>query len=289
MLNTYREMIPEVQYGPARKVLEDHVRSVVRRAEEESEKAQKQRRDEAERSLYALAADGALTRENIEAARDDLSPADYWKFLKISMGDDELPTKSDRDSIILLQGMAMNGDSDFQATADQLLREGKITISDYTSRSNEAQQWRKPIMKEVDSILRARTEHSEYNPNPNADNSYIMAHQDFMSWLDSPEGKQSRDDDKIRMAERIGDLYRLNQAETVLSVPAPLNLVGTRKQPDIPATIQRIEAARAAGRLTDEQYRQEMIRIKRLADILAAKAERERESAAGRGTGRGAR
>jgi hypothetical protein len=283
------ETIGDMLSAAEKRALMSAAGSTIRKMEEENSKAQKQRRDDAERNLYALAAEGTLTRENIEAARDDLYPADYWKFLKISQGEESLPKSSDVESVLLLQKKIVNEDSDFQETADQLLREGKITISDYTSRSNEAQQWRKPIMKEADSILRARTEHSEYNPNPNADNSYIMAHQDFMNWLDSPEGKQSKDDDKIRMAERIGDLYRLNQAETVLSVPAPLNLVGTRKQPDIPATIQRIEAARVAGRLTDEQYRQEMIRIKRLADILAAGAKTEREGVAKRGAGRSVR
>jgi hypothetical protein len=243
----------------------------------------KTERDRVEKDFYANAFDGALTREDVEAQRDTLTPEDYNKFLKLTRGEAMLPDKSDPEALILLQRKAINGDADFSETAAGLLRQGRLTNSDYLSRTNEAQQWRKPIMKEADGILRAKTGHSEFNPNPDADNSYIMANQDFMTWLDSDEGKNAKDDDKIKMAERIGNLYRLNQKETVLSVPPPLNLVGTRTEPDIPETARRIEAAKAGGRLTDEQYRQEMIRLKRLADILTARAEQERERAAKRG------
>jgi hypothetical protein len=242
----------------------------------------KKQREASEKDLYTLSLDGKLTREAVEAQRDILSPEGYHKFLKLTRGESRFPDKSDPEALILLQRKAVNGDADFRDTADELLRAGRLTPSDYTRRGNEVQQWRNPAMKEADSILRAKTGHSDFTPNPDAANSYVMAHRDFMDWLDSDEGKKADDNARIKMAERIGDLYRLNAKQSAISVPAPRNLVGTRTQPDIPGTLRKIEAERAAGRLTEERYRQEMIRIKRLADIFQAEAERKQQDAAGR-------
>jgi hypothetical protein len=105
----------------------------------------------------------------------------------------------------------------------------------------------------------------------------------LQEWLDSDEGKKASDDAKLQMATRIGDLYRINSRKTLLSTPVPLFLAGTRTEPDIAATVKKIEAEKQAGRLTETQYKQEMIRIRRMADILAAQAEEESRSRKGSG------
>jgi hypothetical protein len=237
-------------------------------------------REAAAKYLYQLAFEGTLTREPVEFYRDIISPEHYNKFLQFSRGESRLPDKSDPNALILLQRMAMNGDADFQECADELLRQGKLAISDYAGRTNEALQWRKPVMKEVDGILRTGTGYSESSPNPDAADSYNMAHRDFMDWLNSDEGKKADDNATIRMAERIGDVYRFNTAQTRLAVPLPRNLAGTEMRPDIPATLRNIEDERAAGRLTDEQYKREMIRTKRLADSVQAEEDTKKQGAA---------
>jgi hypothetical protein len=175
-----------------------------------------------------------------------------------------LPDKSDPEALIILQRMAINGDTNFQDTADDLLRQGRITNSDYTGRINEAQQWRKPVMKEVDGIIRAKTGYSELNPNPNAGNSYIMAHRDVLEWLDSDKGKNSSDDEKIKMAERIGNIYTLNARQNAIFSYRPLNFVMTDGKPNFDEMYIRTEKDRVSGVLSDEQYKRDLIRIEEM-------------------------
>ena len=232
------------------------------------ENALKVRRASVEKDIYAKAYEKTLTRADVEEARDLLSPEDYFKALKLIEGKTSLPDKSDPEALIFLQRMAVDGDPAIQETADDFLRAGRLTNGDYSKMLNESQQWRKPVIRQADEVLKLKTGYSEMNPNPDAGSSYLMARDDFQTWLDSDEGKKAGDEEKLRMASRVGDNYRIAQAESILAVPVPLFLVGSRTMPDIKATIAATNKARAEGRLTETEYAEQARRIKRMADIL---------------------
>lgn len=93
------------------------------------------------------------------------------------------------------------------------------------------------------------------NPNPASDLSYLQAIQDFDEWLDSEAGQKASDRDRMDMANRIGDNYRIIDLEkNLLGVPVPLFLMGSRTKPDIAGTIEATKAARDSGQLSEEQY-----------------------------------
>ena len=254
------------------KIREEIERQVLAREREQSRFSSAQR-NQVEKNLYSMAHDGQLTRDAVEAARDILSPSEYNKFLNLSDGKSTLPDKSDPEALIALQRMAVNGDSYLQGTADNYLREGKITSGDYSKMLNEGQQWRKPVMQMVDQTLKLKTGYSDMNPTPDAGNSYLMARNDFMEWLDSDAGKQANDDARLRMADMIGNNYRIIQSESLLSIPAPLFLIGTRTNPDIPRSVEATMSAHKRGEISDVQRDESLGRLKRMSDIIARQSE----------------
>ena len=118
------------------------------------EEALQAQRAKVEKDIYVRAYDKKLTREDVEAARDILTPNDYFKALKLIEGEISLPDKSDPEALISLHLMAVKGDPDLLATADDYLRANRITNSDYSTMVDEGQQWQKPAMKQVDETLR---------------------------------------------------------------------------------------------------------------------------------------
>ena len=154
-----------------------------------------------------------------------------------------------------------------------MLRSGKLTIGDYRAAVNEGQQFRDPVIKQAMRDIEKLTGASELNPPAGARESFVNAKRDYLDWLDSDAGKKASDKDRMEMGRTIADQYRIiGTDKTLLTVPLPRNLVGTKTKPDIAASIRKIESEKAAGRLTEEQYRQEMIRIKRIADIVGESA-----------------
>jgi hypothetical protein len=198
-----------------------------------------------------------------------LSPNDYEKWMKEVREGTPPPDHSNPETIINLTRMAVNGDPDLQTVADEELRAGRLTVSDYRAALNEGQQFRDPVIKQGLEEIRLKTGYSEMNPNPDAASSFIQAKKDFLDWLDSPAGKKAGEEDKVRMAGRIADNYRLVQTESLLTAPAPLFLVGSRLAPDIQKTVEATRAAHEAGEITQEEFAEQAVRIKRLADILA--------------------
>jgi hypothetical protein len=241
-------------------------------------------RDEAEKELYEFAFDNKLTREDVEKHRDILTPDDYHKFLKFTRGEYRLPEKSNPEAIIRLTRMAVRGD---QGTADSMLRSGELTIGDYRTAINEGQQFRDPVVKEVMRDIERLTGTSELNPPAGARESFVNAKRDYLDWLDSDAGRKASDKERLEMGCTIAKHYRIvNTEETLFTMPLPLNLVGTKTNPYIKATAKRIEAQYKAGRLNDAQRNEELVRLKRISDLVD---EQERENAENEAARKGGR
>jgi hypothetical protein len=230
---------------------------------------------EAEKELidmrYGVEGSQPFTADEVVARRDLLSPSDYEKYLKDAREGTPPPAHSNPESVIALTRMAVNGDlyEDLQDAVNEELRAGRLTISDHRAALNEGQQFREPVIKRGLEEIRLKTGYSEMNPNPDAASSFIQAKKDFLRWLDSLAGKKASDYDKLKMAEMIADNYRVVELEnSIISVPTPWFWVGSRTAPDIPKTLEATQAALEAGKITREEFAEQAVRIKRLADIL---------------------
>jgi hypothetical protein len=212
--------------------------------------------------------DTPLTVDEVVARRDVLPNADYEKYLKAAREGTPPAEHSNPETIIGLTRMAVNGDADLQSAADDALRAGLLTVPDYRAAVNEGQQFRDPTIKRGLEEIRLKTGYSEMNPNPDAASSFIQAKNDYLGWLDSEAGKKAGDDDRLKMAGRIADNYRLVQTESLLTAPAPLYLSGSRLAPDIQKTIEETRTALEGGNLTQDEFEEQALRIKRIADIL---------------------
>ena len=210
-----------------------------------------------------------LSREDVAAARDHLSPSDFDKYMARARDGVPPPSHSNRDFLIQARALAAGRAPDFQAVLDEGFKAGLLTGPDYNSLSGYDRKARAPIYRQSEEAIRLKTGRSGLPPDPGADLSYLRAMEDFDDWLDSDSGRRASDRDKLEMANRIGDSHRLTSLENNLrSLPAPLFLVGDRTGPDIGATARAARAAYEGGRMSEEQYNEECIRIKRMADIL---------------------
>lgn len=225
-------------------------------------------REVAEKELYAMYYDGSLTRAAVEERRDILPPEFYGKAVGWTTGQGSLPDRSDPEAVITLTRLAVNGDADLMAVADSYLRSGQLTIADYRAAINEGQQFRDPVIKRGLEEIRIRTGYSEMNPNPAAADSYIAAKNDFLAWLDSEAGQKAGTQEKLEMANQIAGNYQLANMNSMITAKVPLYLVGSRTQPDINATIKQTDGAYRAGRLTEQQYQEQLIRIKNLDSLI---------------------
>jgi len=236
------------------------------------EAAMKKAGQEAKKELidmrYGVEGSPPFSGDEVVARRDLLSPGDYEKWLKDAREGTPPPAHSNPETLITLYRMAVNGDPGLNDFADEELRAARLTAPDHRAALNEGQQFRDPAIKRGLEEIRLKTGYSEMNPNPDAASSFIQAKKDFIGWLDSPAGKKADDDGKLKMAGRIADNYRLVQTESLLTAPAPLFLVGSRTAPDIQKTLEATRAALEAGGLTEEEFAEQALRIKRLADIL---------------------
>jgi hypothetical protein len=234
----------------------------------------------AEKDLYNLAFDGKLTREAVEAQRDILSPSDYHKFLKLTQGELSLPDKSNPEAVIEITRMAINGDPDLQDRADEMLRTRGLTVSDYRSALNEGQQFRDPVIKQVMDEICLLTGVSEMNLHKGERESFVNAKGDFLLWLNSEAGENASARERLEMGRRIADRYRIiSTHDALFTLRVPTFLAGLRTEPDIKATVEKTKAEYAAGRLTEEQYKEEAVRIKNIQDILERQRQQIQRSA----------
>ena len=255
-----------------------HIEAMGSRQMALEEREMRRQREAAGKDLYTLSFDGKLTREAVEAQRDVLSAEEYNKFLKLVRGESNLPDKSDPGAIIHLTDMATRGDADLQDTANELLRSGKLTVGDYRAAINEGQQFRDPVVKQVMQDIKDLTGASGINPPEGARESYVNARRDYLDWLASDAGKKASDRDRLDFGRNLANRYRIISAEnTLLTMPLPLNLVGTKTAPDIKGTAAKIEEQHSAGLISDAQRDEELMRLKRMADIIA---QRDRQKAA---------
>jgi hypothetical protein len=268
LLNGNREFVSPLKYAKTLASLQARRDARLNKSLALEERALRKAGESAERDLYSMSFDGRLTREAVEASRDLLTGETYNKFLKLTRGEANLPDKSDRDTVIRLTEMAISADENLSEEAANALREGNLTIPDYRAAINEGQQFRDPVIKRVLQNIKELTGSSEMNPPAGARESYVNAKHDFMAWLDSDAGQKASNKERLEMGDMIANNYRIISTDkTLLTVPLPLFLVGTKTQPDIRATATRTEEAYRSGKIGKEMYEGDMRRIDKLIEI----------------------
>lgn len=265
----YGGRVPPRQLLQMQTMLNKHVN-----ARAKAEDAERKRLgNEAQKDMTTKWYTEGLNMADVVNNRDYLSPADFDKHMARAMNGIDPPSNSDRDFLIEMREKAGRRDPDYQATLDEGFRNLKVTPSDYSSLSTLGEKFREPTLKQAEQIIKLKTGRSEMNPNPAADLSYLQAVADYDAWLDSDAGQKASDKERLDMANRVGDNYRLiNLENNLLGVSAPLFLVGSRTSPDIQATAVATKKALDTGQITPEQYQAEAIRIKRLYEIIQSQA-----------------
>ena len=246
-----------------------YIKAVNDRAKAEEAKLKRQGDEVQKNMTIKWYSPEGISQDDVISARDYLSPDNFDKYMARARDGVPPPSHSDRNLLIEAREMAGDRATDFQATIDEGLKAYRLTVADYNTLASLGEKSRPPAYKQSEQIIRLKTGRSEMNPNPAADLSYLQAMGDFDAWLDSDAGRQASDRDRVEMANRIGDNYRLiNLENNLLGVPAPLFLVGNRTAPNIEATARATKAAFEGGQMSEEQFNEECIRIKRMADIL---------------------
>lgn len=203
--------------------------------EEEGLKAAK---DQANKDLVTMYHEGSLGVTAIQERMDLLSAVEYDKFMKMTTGEASLPEKSNTETYLQLNEIALSGSSSFPAMADDALRSGLLTQADYNVLQSKAQQVRPVAAQRGNQIIKQLTGYSELNPDPAASTSYMNASLDWDDYIASEAGQKATYEQKIEMAKQIGNNYRVVTLEkSLLTLPMPLHLQGSRTNPDIDKTV----------------------------------------------------
>ncbi len=233
---------------------------------EQDDASRKTAQDWAEKEIYARRAQGTLEQTFLEDARDVLSPAAYSAGLSLLAGGPAgAQPPSDPGALLALWDMAADGDVDFQNTADDMYKNGRITVADYKSLSGSARQLGDPVEKQIASNMRATLGYSAAKLDPAAGASLVAARQEYYAWRGSEAGAKAAPQERLEMAGRIAQNRRAADLQKAIGYKAPLYLAGGASAPDIKKTIEKTSAAYRAGRLSKGQYAQECARIRALA------------------------
>ena len=267
---SYGGLVPPAQLADMQSTLDKSIN-----AQAKAEDAEMKRLgNEIQKNMTIKWYSGGLTQDDVMANRDYFSPDDFDKYMARANNGLPAPAQSDRETLVKLRAMAARRDPDYQSVLDENFKNLRLTEADYSAYSNLGEKSRAPVYKQAEQIIKLKTGRSEMNPNPAADLSYLKAMGDFESWLDSEAGQKAGDTERLKMADRIGDNYRLVDLENnLLGVPAPLFLVGGRTSPDIEATREATNRAYEEGRISQEQYLEEAKRLKKMADIIQSRQE----------------
>ena len=222
------------------------------------------------KEMYTLAFNGELTPEAVEDRAALLSGDDQRKFMQLARGEATLPAQSEPAAQLSLLRLSLAQDPELADTADDLLRSGRLTLADYKSACADAE---KPLDQEdtlaIDEILRLSTANG-LQATATAEENALRATRDFKQWRNSERGQKASASERLEMGRNIAANYRNRSVDSVLiAMTPPLNLVGTKTNPDLKASVAKIVDGYRAGLISDEQRNAELIRLKRLADVVA--------------------
>jgi hypothetical protein len=150
---------------------------------------------------------------------------------------------------------AMSG-KDVTGRAQDALYSGQITQTDFKGIIDKSEAPRKGYVQRGADYISQSLKPNPMVPDPAGQRSLANAMDDWRQWTeDNPQA----DENKARDAYRtITDHYQILQSDkTTLFNAVPLHLVGSRTQPDIPATWAATKAAHDAGELSDPEFQRQ--------------------------------
>jgi hypothetical protein len=226
-----------------------------------------------------LLASGRLTPSWLHDHRDLLEPSEYRYFTRqLSTDKPEQQTDSKTFSDLIVRGQK---GEDVRDDARAALLAGRLKTSDYKAIVDDVAKERPGWYKRGSTFLDQALDPGQLNPDPAAHLSKAQGLSDWQEWADAhPDATDAQAREQQQL---ITSHYALiDRNKTTLLMPAPKFLVGTRINPDLPATSKATMDALASGQITHEQAVAESKLIAQYRSTLKAQADAAAEAAAKR-------
>ncbi len=242
------------------------------------EKAQKQASDNLSKEGDSLLANGQLNAHWIESHRQTLEPNEFRYFYKSLSGADESTTNPKTFADLYLK--AAQGEDVRDEARSALVDSHTLSRQDFTKVASLVDQERPGWFKRGTQSIAGALDPGQLNPDPDAHHSRSLALQDWEDW--SQKHPQAADKEAESMSNTISDHYRIvPAAQTVLSMKAPLYLMGNRTQPVdeqgkpdpmLNATTRRTMTALKTGEITPEEAQEQALLIQQYRTIAQRQA-----------------
>jgi hypothetical protein len=231
------------------------------RAYRMAERYEKDRADQLQKAGDKFLLEGHMTPEWLEGHKEELSAGDYRYFSESLRRDAEKAAegpkiKTDPHTYADLMGFAMDG-QDVRTPAREAFLDQQITREDYdriTSRVEGEQSsggrkpaWQKQGEEYIRNYFGAQ---ADMDPTAAARKAEALDH--YYDWASTHQDADPTAASKAR-DDIVKSMDLLHLKETLLLLPAPRNLVGTRDRPEIVKTQEALNAEFATKHFGDTQ------------------------------------
>lgn len=192
---------------------------------------------------------GQLTPQFIEKYHNTLEPQAYEYLYNTLKGKE---TTTDPHVFAPLLTDALSG-KDVSGDARQALYNGQLSLNDYKGIVEKGEQPRKGYVVRGTDYITQSLKPNPMVPDPAGQRSLANAMDDWRQWTqDNPEATEEQARTSYR---NIADHYQVVSADkATLFESVPLHLVGSRTQPNIPATAKATVDAHNRGELSDAEF-----------------------------------
>lgn len=209
---------------------------------------------------------GSLTAAYIERYHNTWEPQAYEYAYNLLSGK---KTDTDPHTYAPMMLDAMAG-KDVTDQAKDALYSGQLSLADFKGIIEKSEAPRKGYVARGADYITQSLKSNPLVPDPAGQRSLANAMDDWRQWTqDNPDA----DENKARSAyQTITDHYQIVQGNQVTLFNAvPLHLVGSRTQPNIPATAQATVDAHARGELSDAEFARQKALIVQWQSAMAKK------------------
>lgn len=258
----------------------DRIR-LAEKAERDAAKALELQRDEIEKSLLARDADGTLTRDDVEAARPDLTPTAYKAMLAAL--DPETPDVVEDPALLadLFVGVA---DRDIAAEATDAFKAGRIKKETFTTLLTQNRQMRagnapETPYKSARALVSTTLDPGQLLSGPAASiarSGQAQALVEFDNWA-AAHPQATRSEAQEEAQNTIRRYQVINYEQMSLATGLPRYFAGTRDAlsfADLDAAEARVLAELDGGGMSRAQADQELRKIEGWRAILNAKPDK---------------
>jgi hypothetical protein len=208
------------------------------------------------KSAIEMQQNGKLTPQWIEQHHATWEPQAYEYAYALLSG-----KKNDTDPHVYAPLMidAMSG-KDVTDRAQQALYSGQITQADFKGIIDKSEAPRKGYVQRGADYISQSLKPNPMVPDPAGQRSLANAMDDWRQWTeDNPQADENKAREQYRA---ITDHYQILQADkTTLFNAVPLQLVGSRTQPDIAGTWAATKAAHDKGDMSDAEFQRQAVLI----------------------------